>query len=350
MLISEDRLCQSTILVVDDDPKSLRLISALLEAEGFTNVVTTTRPSEVLHLFAREQPDLIILDLHMPERTGLEVIEDLKPWITPSSFLPIVMLTGDQAAESRQQALKSGAMDFLTKPFDSAEVSLRIRNLLTTRHMHARVENQNLILEQLVSERTSELEEARLEILDRLARAAEFRDDDTGEHTRRVGEIARGIGLVLGLSEEDAETIRRAAPLHDLGKIGIPDTILLKPGQLSPNEYKVMRRHTLIGAKILTGSDVPLLHTSSAIALTHHERWDGTGYPEGMQGPDIPLVGRIVAVADVFDALTHTRPYKDAWPVERAMEELAAQAGKQFDPAVVEAFTYYLSRNGSASG
>ncbi len=346
MLISDEAIRRSTILAVDDDPASLRLIAALLEAEGFENVVTTTEPGEVLELFARRQPDLLILDLHMPGRNGLEVMRDLRPWIRATGFLPVVMLTGDATQESRQEALKSGAMDFLTKPFDSTEVSLRIRNLLATRHMHVRIESQNQLLEQLVTERTSDLEEARLEILDRLARAAEFRDDDTGEHTRRVGELAKAISLVLGYSAEDADLLRRAAPLHDLGKIGIPDAVLLKPGSLSDREYRVMRGHTLIGAQILSGSDVPLLHTSSAIALTHHERWDGRGYPEGMRGSDIPMVGRIVAVADVFDALTHKRPYKEAWPMDRAIDELQAQAGEQFDPAVVEAFMYQFSRNG----
>ncbi len=346
MLISDDAIFGSTILAVDDDPQSLRLIAALLEDEGFENVVTTSDPGEVLKLFARRQPDLLILDLHMPGRNGLEVMDDLRPWIGVNGFLPVVMLTGDSARGARQEALKRGAMDFLTKPFDATEVSLRIRNLLATRHMHMRIESQNHLLERLVSERTSELEEARLEILDRLARAAEFRDDDTGEHTRRVGELAQAIARVLGFNEEEADLLRRAAPLHDLGKIGIPDAVLLKPGRLSDREYRVMRGHTLIGAQILSGSDVPLLHTSSAIALTHHERWDGRGYPEGMHGTDIPLVGRIVAVADVFDALTHARPYKEKWPVERAIDELRAQAGAQFDPAVVEAFMYHFSRNG----
>lgn len=342
MVVSQEKLHQSTILIVDDDPHSLRLIVALLEDEGFEQVLATTDPGKALPLFARERPDMVILDLHMPGRNGLEVMEDLQPWLGEKKFLPIIMLTGDPDTDARQRALEGGAMDFLTKPFDPTEVSLRIRNLLATRHMHTQVQNQNVLLEQLVSERTAELENARLEVLDRLARAAEFRDDDTGEHTKRVGEMSKAIGLVLGMSEEDGELLRRAAPLHDLGKIGIPDSILLKPGSLSKHEYDVMRRHTFIGAEILTGSNIPLLHTSSSIALTHHERWDGRGYPEGMKGSDIPLAGRIVAVADVFDALTHKRPYKEAWSVERAVDELKAQAGEQFDPAVVEAFIYHF--------
>jgi putative two-component system response regulator len=345
MLISDEAIHGSTILAVDDDPHSLAVIAALLEDEGFQNVVTTTAPEQVLELFSRHRPDLVILDLHMPGQNGLEVMRDLDPWISASGFLPIVVLTGDATPESRQQALKDGAMDFLTKPFDATEVSLRIRNLLATRHMHSRIEDQNQFLEHLVSERTAELEEARLEILDRLARAAEFRDDETGQHTRRVGELAEAIGRVLGFDDRHAELLRRAAPLHDLGKIGIPDAVLLKPGKLSRKEHGVMRGHTLIGAQILSGSEVPLLHTSSAIALTHHERWDGNGYPEGMRGTDIPLVGRIVAVADVFDALTHARPYKQAWSIEQAMDELRSQAGEQFDPAVVEAFLYHMKQN-----
>jgi putative two-component system response regulator len=195
-----------------------------------------------------------------------------------------------------------------------------------------------------VKERTHELELARLEILERLARAAEFRDDDTGEHTKRVGYVTGLVAAALGLSAEEVELVERAATLHDIGKIGVSDTILLKPGPLTPEEFDVMRKHTIIGAGILSGSNVPVLQTAGDIAISHHERWDGSGYPEGRKGERIPLVGRIVAIADLFDALTHERPYKKAWTRADALAEIQSQSGRQLDPGVVAAFMHVLNR------
>jgi len=226
-----------------------------------------------------------------------------------------------------------------------AEVRLRVHNLLETRFLHLALQEQNRQLEERVRQRTAqlqrrtdELERARIEILERLARAAEFRDDDTGLHTRRVGHVSGLLAEALGMAAPEVELIRRAAPLHDIGKIGIPDTILLKHGRLSPDEETVMQTHTVIGAEILAGSDVPLLHLAQDIALTHHEQWDGMGYPNRVTGEAIPLVGRIVAVVDVHDALTHPRPYKAAWSHADALAEIEEQAGKKFDPDVVRSF------------
>jgi putative two-component system response regulator len=261
---------------------------------------------------------------------GLEVIGQLLPEMTASP-VPILVLTADATTTARHAALRAGAKDFLTKPLDEVDVVLRTNNLLGAR-LHS------VLLEAQVRERTHALEQAQLETLQRLALAAEYRDDDTGLHTRRVGLSAGRIAAALGLPAAQVEILRRAAPLHDVGKIGIPDAILLKPGKLTAEEVVTMQRHTTIGEALLAGSSSPWLQLAAEIALTHHERWDGTGYPAGLAGTDIALTGRIVAVADVFDALTHVRPYKPAWPVDEALAEIERQSGRQFDPCVVAAF------------
>jgi len=338
-------LMSSRILVVDDDPQNLRYLTRILGDAGYTGVKATSEPRQALPIFAEFHPDLILLDLHMPDMDGFEVMDALRPWIPEESFLPILVLTGDGSPENKERALEAGAIDFLTKPFNASEARLRIRNLLATRHLHLQLHDQNQQLEARVRERTAELERARVEILERLARAAEYRDDDTGDHTRRVGELSASLARVLGCPDDEVELIARAAPLHDIGKIGIPDAILLKPAKLTPEEFEVMRTHAAIGARILSGSDVPLLRLAATIAVSHHERWDGSGYPEGIPGEGTPLVGRIVAVADIYDALTHSRPYKPAWSAQDALAEIRAQAGLQLDPGVVEAFLYIQERN-----
>lgn len=332
------------ILMVDDDVVNLRLLHNHLAAGGYYNLRMTDDPHNILSVFAKFQPDIILLDLHMPGKTGFEVMEELRPWIPEKAFLPIVMITGDDSGETKERALAAGAMDFLTKPFSGAEVRLRIHNLLRTRFLHLQLTEQKGALARRVKERTHELELARLEILERLARAAEFRDDDTGEHTKRVGYVTGLVAAALGLSADEVELMERAATLHDIGKIGVSDTILLKPGPLTAEEFRVMREHTTIGARILSGSNVPVLQTAGDIAISHHERWDGTGYPEGRKGERIPLVGRIVAIADLFDALTHERPYKKAWTRAEALAEIEAQCGRQLDPGVVAAFMHVLNR------
>jgi putative two-component system response regulator len=324
------------ILIVDDEPGNVEVLRRMLERAGFDKLDTTTDPRQALPLYVETRPDLILLDLHMPHMGGLEVMDQLNE-IVEASYLPILMLTADMTPEARREALTRGAKDFLNKPFNPDEVLLRIRTLLETRFLYLQIQSQNQLLEAKVRERTRELESAQIEIIERLARAAEFRDDNTGHHTERVGQMAALLARQLGRPDAQVSLIRRAAPLHDVGKIGIPDAILLKLGKLTTAEFELVKTHTTIGARILSGSRFGLLRLAEEIAFSHHERWDGDGYA-GLARDRIPLAGRIVTVADVFDALTQKRPYKAAWPVEEAVAEIDRQRGRQFDPAVVDAF------------
>jgi putative two-component system response regulator len=340
------------ILVIDDEDMNIEMVRRILEPEGYSRLITTNDPRQALDLYREHQPDLILLDLKMPHLEGHEVLGLFREEIPLETYLPILVLTSDGSSEAKRRALSCGAKDFLIKPLSPIEVRLRIRNQLETRFLHLALQDQNQWLEERVRERTAELtrrtvelEEARIEILERLARAAEFRDDETGQHTQRVGRMAALLAEGLGIAPSEVEVIRRAAPLHDIGKIGIPDAVLLKGGRLSSDEFAVMKTHTLIGADILSGSNLPLLMTGRVIALSHHEHWDGSGYPAGLKGENIPLAARAVAVADVFDALTHPRPYKAAWTAQAALDEIVDQAGRQFDPDVARTFAA-LHRDG----
>ena len=319
------------LLIVDDEGPNVRVLQQALRLAGYEDVHGTTDSREAVAAFAAVRPDLVLLDLMMPYVDGYEVMRRLALLTPASTHVPVIVLTADASPETRRRALASGATDFLTKPFDVVEVALRVRNLLQVRRLALELEGQ-------VRERTRDLEAARVEMVERLAAAAEYRDDDTGQHTRRVGALAARLAAGLGRPADEVETIRQAAPLHDVGKIGVPDAILLKPGRLTPDEFAVMKTHAAVGGRILAGARFPVLQAAEVIARTHHERWDGTGYPAGLAGEAIPLVGRVVAVADVFDALTHARPYKAAWSVEDAADEVRRQSGRQFDPAVVAAF------------
>ncbi|MEP7325580.1 MAG: HD domain-containing phosphohydrolase [Gemmatimonadota bacterium] len=329
---------QARILIVDDEEKNVNVLGRMLASAGYDKVHGITDATRATSAVQEFSPDLILLDLTMPSLDGFGVMEGLKAIIPSESYLPILILTGDIRFEARQRALSSGAKDFLLKPFDMTEVLLRIRNLLETRFLYLLLQDQNQSLEVRVAARTRELEEARLEVLQRLSDAAEFRDDDTGQHTKRVGTVAMALGTSMNLPSDELELIRWAAPLHDVGKIGIPDAVLLKPGKLSAGEFEIMKSHTTIGARILAGGRSPLIRMAETIALNHHERWDGTGYPNRLKGEAIPLEARLVSVADVFDALSHPRPYRAAWTVEDTRKEIESGAGAQFDPALVEIY------------
>jgi putative two-component system response regulator len=329
---------EARIVVVDDEPANVDLLDAVLTRAGYHSVVSTTDPHEALELCRDAPPDLLLLDVHMPELDGFEVLERLRATRVGAGHFPVLVLTADSTPEMRNRALAAGASDFVVKPLDPIEVTLRVANLVAAHRLQAELRSDKTALEDAVRARTAELELARSEMLERLALAAEFRDDQTHEHAQRIGRASARIACALGVDEPLAGTIERAALLHDVGKIAIPDAILLKPGPLTPEEFEVMKTHTTVGARILASSRSELLRLAEEIAVSHHERWAGGGYPRGLAGEAVPLSGRIVAVADVFDALVHERPYKAAWPVDRAVAEVAAQRGGQLDPDAVDAF------------
>jgi putative two-component system response regulator len=336
-LVRADIAREARILIIDDQPANIEALKRIMRSAGFLSVNSTTDSMIGVTLVQTWNPDVVLLDLHMPRLDGFGVLEAIRPQLGGGSYLPVLMLTADSSEETKRRALAGGVKDFLTKPFDANEVVLRIENLLETRSLYTTVRRQNELLEQRVAERTRELEEAQVEILQRLAAAAEFRDDDTGEHTHRVGHLAALLAAGVGLSAVEVDMIRRAAPLHDVGKIGIPDSILLKPGRLTHEERRIMRTHAAIGAAMLTGGRSARVQMAERIARSHHERWDGKGYPDGHSAEQIPIEARIVAVADFFDALTHERPYRPAWPIEKAVAKVVAQRGYHLDPAVVDA-------------
>ncbi len=333
----DSQIRQSRILIVDDEAVNVKLLEKMLKNSGYTDITSTLSSVECLKLYADLEPDIVLLDINMPELDGFAVMEKLKG-IETGDYLPVLVLTAQIDRDTKLRALELGAMDFVTKPFDNIEVLNRIRNILQVRMLNKEISNQNQLLEEKVRKRTEELELTQLEIVRRLGRAAEYRDNETGYHIIRMSKFSQMLGLAAGMGQRDSELLLNASPMHDIGKIGIPDSILLKPGKLNSEEWEIMKTHAEIGAEILSGHHSPLLKMASDIALTHHEKWDGSGYPRGLRGEDIPLVGRIVAIADVFDALTSERPYKTAWQVSDAIAEINRGAGSHFDPSLVEHF------------
>lgn len=333
-----DTLLQAKILIVDDDINNVRLLQDILRVNGFTDVKGTDDPRGVISLFIEYDPDLVILDLNMPHVNGFELLNMMQPLVEEMDYLPVLVVTAEHSYDARRQALTNGASDFLTKPFLADEVYVRITNMLRLRHRTNFLKEQVRVRTQQLEQYQLELKEAQLETIMRLARAAEHRDDETGRHTQRVGLLSDMLARNLGWQEHKAQLLHFAAPLHDVGKIGIPDSILLKPGKFTETEYKIMQRHAKIGAELLSGGHSEIIQTAERIALTHHERWNGQGYPFGLKGEDIAIEGRILAIVDVFDALTHERPYKKAWSLDEALDELKMQQGKQFDPLLIDCF------------
>ena len=327
----------ATVLLVDDEPVNLKLLSEILHVNGYHNIRSTTDPREVGILCDVHDVDLIILDINMPYLNGFEVMEQLRE-DEKKAEIPIIILTALIDSEICNRALRDGARDFLTKPFNHIEALSRIRNALETHLLYKQVRSNNERLEEKVRERTDEIYKTRIKVIRRLCRAAEFRDNETGMHIMRMSHYSTLLAQSIGMNKKKCEVILNASPLHDIGKIGIPDRILLKPGKLSSDEWEIMKTHTHIGEKVLEGDSCEFLDMARTIALTHHEKWDGSGYPNGLAGENIPLMGRIVAVADVFDALTSERPYKKAWHVDDAFALLEKEKGKHFEPALVDCF------------
>ncbi|NMT62309.1 HD domain-containing phosphohydrolase [Marinobacter orientalis] len=325
------------IFVVDDEPVNLKLMERILSAEGYQNIVSISDPHQVLPAYEQHQPALILLDLNMPGMNGFQVMQQLAGLEDPL-MPPIVILTAQNQQDSLLQALQQGARDYVTKPFDRRELLMRVRNILDAHVAHRMVRHQKEHLEAQVRERTHELQETRLEIIRRLGHAAEYRDEETGNHIIRMSKMCVLLAQKLGWPECRCDLILNASPMHDIGKIGIPDAILLKPGKLEPEEWETMKMHAEIGARLLEGNDSELLTMAREIAISHHEKWDGSGYPAGLSGTDIPLSGRIAAIADVFDALTSERPYKHAWKLEDAIALIRDNRGRHFDPELVDLF------------
>ena len=349
----------ATIAIVDDEALNVQMVRRHLQKAGYSEFHGCSEPVEALPLIRRVKPDLVLLDIMMPEVSGVDILHAVKvdPTITDPAIL---VMTASADARLKQVCLGLGASDFINKPLDVPELTARVRNTLMHKTYRDRMAEQNARLEEVVERRTAELVVSREEVVHCLARAAERRDDDTGHHVLRVGRYVAVIARQLGIPDERVEVLELAAQLHDVGKIGIPDEILFKPGRLDEQQIDVMRRHCAVGRQIIRpltaeetrtmrthvrlGADLlnvrtsPLLMVASRIAQTHHERWDGTGYPLGLAGTDIPIEGRMTAVADVFDALSSKRPYKDPFPRERCFEILEEGRGTHFDPDCLDAF------------
>lgn len=336
-MLSEQQCLNAKILIVDDQLTNIMLLENILQAAGYTKVESTTNSSEVLERYRVGKPDLLLLDIRMPELDGFQVMGQLKI-VNKGAFLPILVLTSEQDRQTRLRALEAGAKDFINKPFDQVEVLMRIRNLLEASLLHSEISRYNQELEKTIKARTSELRQTQYEVVQRLGRAAEYRDSDTGLHIVRMSHYAALLGQAAGMNDEECELLRQAMPMHDIGKIGIPDRILLKSGKLTDEEWEIMKTHPRLGAELLSGGQSALLQMGEIIALTHHEKWDGTGYPNKLSGEDIPLPGRICALCDVFDALTSERPYKEAWPIDKAADELQRIKGTHLDPHLVDLF------------
>jgi putative two-component system response regulator len=335
------------ILIVDDQDQNIRLLTRILTKAGYESVASTTNSDEALALHLEFKPDLVLLDLHMRGKDGFQVLEEIMLQ-SGNDYLPVLMVTADDSPEVKRQALALGAKDFVGKPFDSAEVLLRINNLLETHFLYRKLRGQNTELEKKVADRTRELEESQVEVLERLAAAVEFRDDDTGNHTRRVAQVSALLAKAVGLDTTSIELIKRAAPLHDIGKVGIPDNILLKAGPLTAEEFETMKTHTVIGSRMLSKGRSELVRVSQRIARSHHEWWDGSGYPDRVSGQSIPLEARIVAAADFLDALTHERPYRPARGMEETLAEIRRRSGTHFDPTIAKALLSIDWRAGTA--
>ena len=338
-MVSTADILNARILVVDDLEANVRLLERTLRGAGYASVASTMNPYEVCDLHQKHPYDLILLDLQMPGMDGFQVMEGLKE-IEAGGYLPVLVVTAQP--DHKLRALQAGAKDFVGKPFDLVEVLMRANNMIEVRLLHKELHRYNDVLEQRVRERTVDLQESYLETIFTMTRAAERKDEDTGVHVQRISYYSRELARALGMNEEFVDTIFFASPMHDIGKIGIPDHILLKPGGLTPEELDIMRGHAAMGAKILGNSKSPYLKMAADIALNHHEHWDGGGYPNGRQGDAISLAARITNICDIYDALRSKRPYKPAFDHLKTMDILTHGDGRtaprHFDPTILRIF------------
>ena len=326
------------ILVVDDMPIIRVMLRRLLEKEGFV-CREASEGQEALGLLEDEPAELVLCDIQMPGMGGLDLVRELQPRIPATS---IIMVSSVEETGTAIECIQLGAFGYVHKPFEPREILVQVNSALRRRMLEIEHRDRERVLAQKVREQTREIRQSREEIALRLISASEERDNETGMHVRRIGLYAAALGTVLGWTQERVDMIRAAAPMHDIGKIGVPDAILQKPGALSSEEWVVMRQHTTMGARILQGSEVGFIQMAARIAQSHHEKWDGTGYPDGTRGEDIPLEARITAIVDVYDALSHKRVYKQGWTEENVLEVLREGRGAHFDPALLDLFLDHL--------
>ena len=350
---------EAKVMIIDDEQLVVKVVKRYLSAEGYANFVTVNDSRQALEKIGEEQPDVILSDIQMPHVSGLDILRARQKNVELTS-IPVLILSGSSEQHVMREALELGATDFLAKPVDPSALSLRVQNALIVKRHHDHLANYAKDLENQVRERVKQLEDSREQIVHCLARAAEYRDNETGEHIIRVGKYCRVIAEELGFPERYCREIELGAQLHDVGKIGIPDSILLNPGRLTAEEFDVMkthcgvgleimeplsqrdgervRRHASSGGFIMEAVDSPMLELAASIARSHHEKWDGTGYPAKLAGEAIPIEGRICCVADVFDALCSERPYKPKFPLKKCLEIMLSERGTRFDPQVLDAF------------
>ncbi|MBF0587860.1 MAG: two-component system response regulator [Magnetococcales bacterium] len=325
-----------TILIVDDTPENLDVLKGILSPYYRLKIATNGRLALKI-AFSPNPPDLILLDIMMPEMNGYEACRLLKE-NDKTQNIPILFVTAKSEVEDETKGFEMGAADYLVKPVSPPIVLARVKTHLGMHDQRKLLADQVAMRTQQLQSRNQELQETRIEVIRQLGRAAEYRDNETGMHIMRMSRYTKLLALRHGLSEPEAELLQQAAPMHDLGKIGIRDDILLKPGKLSDEEFTVIKSHTIIGKEIIGEQSAEVLNLGALIAYTHHEKWNGRGYPRGLKGEEIPLMGRLAAVADVFDALTSSRPYKKAWTVDDALSLIAREAGEHFDPKLAPLF------------